>query len=95
VHPAPAAGRFALLGAKADGSAVLLGIVNIDPAQTAGRNGQTVIAHRQHYGRHLEATLSEAGVTLRRPARVGEALRPGSRDGLCHGRQRRAHMSSG
>jgi hypothetical protein len=70
---------FALSGAKADEREVLLGILDADPALTAGRSGQTVIADRHYYGRQFEATLSGAGIELLRPARAGETPRPGAR----------------
>jgi hypothetical protein len=70
---------FALSGAKADEREVLLGILDADPALTAGRDGQTVIADRAYYGRQFEATLTDAGIELLRPARAGEAPRPGTR----------------
>jgi len=70
---------FALSGAKADEREVLLGILDADPALTARRNGQTVIADRAYYGRQFETTLHGHGVTLLRPARAGERPRPGAR----------------
>ncbi len=70
---------FALTGAKADEREVLLDILHTDPALTAERTGQTVIADKNYYGREFEATLTEAGLTLLRPARKREAPRPGTR----------------
>ncbi len=58
---------------------MLLGILDADPTLTAGRSGQTVIADRHYYGRQFEATLHGHGITLLRPARTGEAPRPGAR----------------
>jgi Transposase DDE domain len=69
---------FAVSGAKADEREVLLGILDADPALTAGRPGQTVIADRHYYGRQFEATLHGHGITLLRPARAGETPRPGA-----------------
>ena len=69
---------FAVSGAKADEREVLLGILDADPALSAGRWGQTVIADRHYYGRQFEATLAEAGLQLLRPARANEAPRPGA-----------------
>ncbi len=57
---------------------MLLGILEADPALISGRSGQTVIADRQYYGRQFEATLHDHGITLLRPARAGEAPRPGA-----------------
>ncbi|MBM7804803.1 hypothetical protein JOD57_000937 [Geodermatophilus bullaregiensis] len=70
---------FALSGAKADEREVLLGILDADPALTASRAGQTVIADRHYYGRQFEATLHGHGIALLRPARTGEPKRPGAR----------------
>ena len=70
---------FALSGAKADEREVLLGILDADPALTADRCGQTVIADRHYYGRQFEATLAGHGLMLLRPARAGETPRPGAR----------------
>ncbi len=69
---------FALSGAKADEREVLLGILDADPALTIGRSEQTVIADRHYYGRQFETTLNGHGITLLRPARAGEAPRPGA-----------------
>ena len=42
------------------------------------RPGQTIIADKNYYGRDFEATLTEAGLNLLRPARKGETERPGA-----------------
>jgi len=68
---------FALTGAKADERQVLLDIL-ADPALTAGRNGQVIIGDKNYYGRDFEAILASAGPSLLRPARKGEAQRPGT-----------------
>jgi hypothetical protein len=70
---------FALTGAKADEREVLLDILHTDPALTAKRVGQTVIADKNYYGREFETTLAAAGLNLLRPARKGEPPRPGTR----------------
>lgn len=70
---------FALAGARADEREVLLGILDADPHLGTDRRGQTVIADKNYYGRQFETTLSQAGVTLLRPTRQGEATRPGAR----------------
>src|SRR5207245_5737979 len=49
---------LALTGAKADEREVLLDILTTDPALTADRSGQTVIADKNYYGRQFEATLA-------------------------------------
>src|SRR3954447_16022237 len=68
---------FAVSGAKADEREVLPGTLGAAPPLPAGRAGQTVIADRHYYGRQFEATLHGQGITLLRPARSGEAPRPG------------------
>lgn len=69
---------FALTGAKADERTTLLDILDTDPALVAERPGQTLIADKNYYGRDFEHALAEAGVVLLRPARKGEAERPGA-----------------
>jgi hypothetical protein len=76
LHGLPAG--FALTGAKADERQVLLDIL-ADPALTAGRDGQVIIADKHYYGRDFEATLAQGGIHLLRPARQGEPARPGTR----------------
>jgi Transposase DDE domain len=44
---------FALAGAKADERQVLLGILEADPALTAGRPGQLLIGDKNYYGQRL------------------------------------------
>ncbi|MER5262059.1 IS982 family transposase [Actinosynnema sp. NPDC002837] len=70
---------FALAGAKADERTTLLDILDTDPALIADRPGQTLVADRHYYGREFEHALATAGVELLRPARKGEAERPGAR----------------
>ena len=69
---------FALTGAKADERQVLLDIL-ADPQLTSGRQGQILIGDKNYYGADFEAALADAGLTLLRPARKGEADRAGSR----------------
>ncbi len=57
----------------------MLGILAADPALVATRTGQTLIAGRHYYGAAFEATITEAGLTLLRPARQGEPGHPGTR----------------
>jgi len=57
---------------------VLLSILD-DPALSAGRAGQVIIADKHYYGREFEAALAEGGFCLLRPARQGEPARPGTR----------------
>jgi hypothetical protein len=70
---------FALTGAKADERQTLLGIFDADPELPAGRSGQIVIADKNYYGRGFETELTDAGLQLLRPARKGDAERPGAR----------------
>jgi hypothetical protein len=76
LHGLPAG--FALTGAKADERTVLLDILG-DPAVSAGRSGQVIIADKNYYGRDFESALASSGFCLLRPARHGEPARPGSR----------------
>ena len=69
---------FALTGAKADERQVLLDILD-DPAVSAGRPGQVIIADKNYYGHNFEAALAGSGFCLLRPARQGEPERPGTR----------------
>jgi hypothetical protein len=70
---------FALTAAKADERTVLLDILHTDPTLTANRPGQTVIGDKNYFGAEFETTLTEAGLTLLRPARKDEPDRAGSR----------------
>lgn len=69
---------FALAGAKADERQVLLDIL-ADPALTAGRDRQIIIADKNYYGHNFEAVLADDGICLLRPARKGEPERAGTR----------------
>jgi hypothetical protein len=70
---------FALTGAKADERQTLLGILEADPDLGGpDRAGQVVIADKNYYGREFETTLTAAELELLRPARKGEAPRPGA-----------------
>ena len=77
VHGLPVG--FALTGAKADEREALLGILDSDPALAARVPGKTVIGDRNYFGREFETLLAQAGATLLRPARKGEAPRAGAR----------------
>jgi len=68
----------ALTGAKADERLVLLDILT-DPTLAQHRPGQTLIADKNYFGRDFDAALAQTGVQLLRPARKGEAERPGAR----------------
>ena len=69
---------FALTGAKAGERQVLLDILAADPGLAALLPGQILIGDKNYFGAGFEATLAEDGVCLLRPARKGEAERPGS-----------------
>lgn len=69
---------YALTGAKADERQTLLGILDTDPALVTDRPGQTLVADKNYYGKDFERTLHTAGIVLLRPARAGEAPRPGT-----------------
>src|SRR3954454_6685253 len=69
---------FALTGAKADEREVLLGILDADPALAGRCHDQTVIGDKNYYGHRFETALHDAGLDLLRPARKGEAPRPGT-----------------
>jgi hypothetical protein len=75
LHGLPAG--FALTGAKAGERQALPGIL-ADPALAAGRDGQIIIGDKNYFGHDFEATLADDGMCLLRPARKGEAERPGS-----------------
>ena len=70
---------FALTGAKADERQTLLEIFHTDPTLTGDRPGQTLIGDKNYFGAEFETELAEAGLDLLRPARKGEAERPGAR----------------
>ena len=77
LHGLPIA--FALTGAKADERQTVLDILSDDPDLVASRPGQTLIADKHYYGRDFQATLSDAGLHLLRPARKGEPQRDDQR----------------
>lgn len=70
---------FALAGAKADERQTLLGIFTAEPTLAGQRPGQTLIGDKNYFGAEFETTLAQQGLHLLRPARQGEAERPGSR----------------
>ena len=74
---------FALTGAKADERQVLLDIL-ADPALTAGRGGQIIIADKNYYGHDFEAALAEgASACCARPARASRNGRAPGSSGRC------------
>jgi hypothetical protein len=68
---------FALTGAKADERQVLVDLLAVEPQLVAARPGQILIADKHYYGGEFERGLAGLGVRLLRPARKGEAERPG------------------
>ena len=77
LHGLPVA--FALTGAKADERQVLLGMLEGGRDLTRARAGQVIIGDKNYYGREFETHLAQAGATLLRPRRQGEAPRAGAR----------------
>src|SRR6266511_4181615 len=69
---------FALTGAKADERQTLIEMFHTDPILTADRPGQTLIGDKNYFGAEFETQLADAGLHLLRPARKGEAERPGA-----------------
>ena len=69
---------FALAGAKADERQVLPDIL-ADPALTAGRASQIIIADKNYYRHDFEASLADDRICLLRPARKDEPERAGTR----------------
>lgn len=69
---------FAVTGAKADERQTLLDMLATDPALAHDRPGQTLIGDKNYFGAEFETSLTEQGLNLLRPARKGEAERPGS-----------------
>ena len=70
---------FAVTGAKADERQTLLDMLATDPSLAQQRPDQTLIADKNYFGTAFETTLAEQGLDLLRPARKGEAERPGAR----------------
>jgi hypothetical protein len=69
---------FALTGARAGERDVLTGMLTAGPDLIAARPGQTLIGDKNYYGRDFEATMTDAGIRLLRPARKGEPPRAGA-----------------
>jgi hypothetical protein len=69
---------FALTGAQAVDREVLAELLAVEPQLVAARPGQVLIADKNYYGREFETGLAGLGVRLWRPARKGEAERPGA-----------------
>ena len=67
---------FALTGARADERQVLLGILD-EPALSAGRTGQIIIADKHYYGREFEAALADDGYCLCGPPAKASRNAPG------------------
>jgi hypothetical protein len=70
---------FALTGAKADERQSLLDLLTDEADLVGARAGQTLIGDKNYFGKDFEADLTATGLDLLRPARKGEAERPGAR----------------
>ncbi len=70
---------WALTGAKANERHALADILAGQPAPATVRAGarQVLIADKNYFGKDFEAELAGSGIELLRPARKGEAPRPG------------------
>jgi len=79
VHGLPVG--WALTGAKANERQALYDILTATPglAEHIATHRPTVIADKGYYGHDFEAELTDAGITLLRPARKGERSRSGQR----------------
>jgi hypothetical protein len=69
---------FAVTGAKADERQALLGMLDCAADVVAEHPGQTLIGDKNYFGKVFEAELTQREIQLLRPARKGEAERPGS-----------------
>nr|WSZ94244.1 IS982 family transposase [Streptomyces sp. NBC_00857]WSZ95640.1 IS982 family transposase [Streptomyces sp. NBC_00857]WSZ95893.1 IS982 family transposase [Streptomyces sp. NBC_00857]WSZ96524.1 IS982 family transposase [Streptomyces sp. NBC_00857]WSZ96799.1 IS982 family transposase [Streptomyces sp. NBC_00857] len=69
---------FALTGAKADERETLRDMLDTAPEVAADHPGQTIIGDKNYFGREFEQDLTERHLDLLRPARKGEAERPGA-----------------
>ncbi|WSR03756.1 transposase [Streptomyces sp. NBC_01210] len=69
---------FALVGAEASEQQTLPEIFAVDTGLPAQRPGQTLIGDKNYFGAQFEAQLADLGVRHLRPARRGEAERPGA-----------------
>jgi hypothetical protein len=68
---------FALANAKADEREIARDLFELEPDLV--RRGQTILADKGYASAEFETFLTERGVTLVRPAKAGEAPRPGAR----------------
>jgi Transposase DDE domain len=68
---------FALAGAKADERETLLDMLEAGQDVVNAHLGQTLIGDKNYFGRAFEKDLTERELALLRPARKGEARRPG------------------
>ena len=74
---------FALASARADERQVLLDIL-ADPALTAGRDSQIIIADKNYYGHDFETVLADGRICLlRRPARASRNGRAPASSSRC------------
>jgi hypothetical protein len=68
---------FALANAKTDEREVLRDLFEMEPELV--RAGQVIVADKGYASSEFETFLAERGVSLVRPAKAGEAARPGAR----------------
>jgi Transposase DDE domain len=66
---------FAVAGAKAADSQVLLDLLHIDPTLTRDRPGQILLADKNYWGKEFETMLADTGIVLLRPARKRDRRR--------------------
>jgi hypothetical protein len=76
LHGLPVA--FALTSATAVERDVLTELLAVEPTLVAARPGQLLLADKNYYGAEFERVLDGLGLRLLRPARKGEARRPGT-----------------
>ena len=75
MHAGRAADRLRSDRGKADERETLFDIFAAEAELVSSRPGQTLIGHRNYFGRGFEAQLADMHIELLRPARKGEADR--------------------
>lgn len=77
--PPPRSSGYRRGHAKANECETLLDLLAVEPQLTASRPGQTLIGDKNYFGREFEQQSAALGIRPLRPARKGEAERPGPR----------------